>query len=70
MNEDCSIHMVIGTTLQEHLNGTVEPIDEICGKCGKGYMMRLQNIMKPPEILTVRIMRFQINTKTGKPSKI
>ena len=70
VREDCSIHMAVdGRSLQEHLDGTVEPIDELCGKCGN-YMMRLLNIMKAPEILTVRIVRFQMNQKTGKTSKI
>lgn len=69
--EDCSLMMTVnGKTLQEQLNGTVEPIDEICGQCGKGFMMLYRNIMKAPNILAVRIMRFAINQKTGKACKI
>ncbi|OMJ81643.1 hypothetical protein SteCoe_17860 [Stentor coeruleus] len=71
IREDCSIHMEVnGTSLQEQLQSSVEPIDEICKNCSKGYMMRYKNISKAPEILAVRIVRFMVNEKTGKPSKI
>lgn len=69
--EDCSLMMTLnGKSLQEQINGTVDPIDEICAKCGKGFMMLYKNIMKAPSILAVRIMRFAINQKTGKACKI
>jgi ubiquitin C-terminal hydrolase len=62
--------MTVDKTLQEQINGTVDVIDEVCENCGKGFLMKLRNITKEPEILMVRIMRFQINQKTGRPSKI
>ena len=70
VGEDCCVNMCVDKSLQEQLNGTVDPIDEICPNCGKGFLMKLRNFLKEPEILMVRIMRFQFNTKTGKPSKI
>jgi ubiquitin C-terminal hydrolase len=68
--EDYSFNMSVDKTLEEQLNETVDVIDEVCGNCGKGYLNKLKTISKVPEVVMVRIMRFQINQKTGRPSKI
>ena len=70
IREDFSFNMTIDKSLQEQLNGTIDLIDDICENCGKGYLMKLRSFSTEPEILMLRIMRFQINEKTGKPSKI
>jgi uncharacterized UBP type Zn finger protein len=68
--KDCSVMMSLnGKSLQEQLDLTLDPIDEICSNCGKGFLMLCRSLMKAPKILTVRIMRFAINSR-GKPSKI
>jgi uncharacterized UBP type Zn finger protein len=68
--EDSCFNMTVDKSLQQQLDGTVDSIDEICDNCGKGFLMKLRTFFKEPEILMIRILRFQINAKTGKPSKI
>jgi uncharacterized UBP type Zn finger protein len=56
--------------LQEQVTGIVEPVDEVCENCGKGFLSKLRTVTKEPEIFMVRVMRFQVNQKTGKLGKI
>ena len=56
--------------LQEQVNGVVEAVDEVCENCGKGFLTKLRSVTREPEIFMVRVMRFQVNQKTGKVSKI
>ena len=70
VREDYCVNLSIDKKLKDLLETIVDPIDEICGNCNKGFLMNLRSFLKEPEILMVRIMRFQINAKTGKPSKL
>lgn len=56
--------------LQTQINGSLEAIDEVCENCGKGFLTKMRNVTKEPEVFMVRVMRFQVNQKTGKASKI
>lgn len=70
VGEDCCVNMSVDKPLEVQLNEAIDIIDEICPNCGQGFLVKIKNIMKVPEILMVRIMRFQFNPKTGRPSKI
>lgn len=71
IQEEFCFNMNLGDKdLQTQINGSIEAIDEVCENCGKGFLTKLRNLTKEPEVFMVRVMRFQINQKTGKPSKI
>ena len=71
VEEDFCLNMSLSDkSLQEQVNGVVEAVDEVCENCGKGFLSKLRSVTREPEIFMVRVMRFQVNQKTGKVSKI
>lgn len=69
--EDTSVMMALnGKSLQDQVDRTIDPIDQVCSKCGKGFMVICKTFMQTPKILAVRILRFKVSELTGRPLKI
>ncbi|CAG9326653.1 unnamed protein product [Blepharisma stoltei] len=71
LKEDNTFHMMIdGSTLQEQINGSMEEILADCPNCTWPKLTCYKTIIKPPEILVVKMNRFQFNQTTGNASKV
>lgn len=71
IKEDNTFHMMLdGSSLQQQIDGSMEEIIMECPTCTWPKLNCLKTFFKAPEILVVKLNRFQFNASTGKASKV